>query len=214
MSSFPGSPRTVPGAIVAVDPVSALSRVAVFQYNPDEVTRTLTPRAPAGGGSTVDQDRVFGAPTQRIAMRVELDSTDGLEVGDGVTSAAGVAAGLAVLEMLMYPSVARVVANTALLLAGTIEVLPPRAPLAVLAWGPGLVVPVRLDSVTVTEQAFDAATLQPVRATVDLSLSVLTYDDLAPTDPGHYVFVAHQVVKEALATTAGAAGVAAIGQGA
>ena len=39
MSSFPGAPRTAPGAIVAVDPVSALSRVAAFQYNPDQVRK-------------------------------------------------------------------------------------------------------------------------------------------------------------------------------
>ncbi|MFD6176217.1 MULTISPECIES: hypothetical protein [unclassified Isoptericola] len=213
MSSFPGTPRTVPGAIVAVDPVSALSRVALFQYNPDEVTRTLRPRAPSGGGAA-EVDRVYGAPTQTIAMKVELDATDGLEVGDPLATASGVSAGLAVLEMLLYPSVARVVANTVLLAAGTIEVLPPRAPLAVLAWGPGLVVPVKLESVTVTEQAFDAATLVPTRAAVDLSLQVLTYDDLAPTDPAHALFLAHQTVREQLAAAAGALGVARLAQGA
>ncbi len=211
MSSFPGSPRTVPGAIVAVDPVSALSRVAVFQYNPDEVTRTLKPRAPAGGNGS-DHDRVVGAPTQTITMKVELDATDGPEGRDPLTSASGVSAGLAVLEMLLYPSVARVIANTALLAAGAIEVLPPRAPLAVLAWGLGLVVPIKLESVTITEQAFDAATLMPTRATVDLSLQVLTYDDLAPTDPAFALFLAHQVVKESLATVAGALGVARLAQ--
>jgi non-ribosomal peptide synthetase component F len=208
MSSFPGSPRTVPGAIVAVDPLSALSRVAVFQYNPDEVTRTLKPRTPPSGAGASDADRVWGAPTQTISMKAELDATDGLEEGDPLTGAAGVAASLGVLEMLLYPSVARVIANTALLAAGTIEVIPPRTPLAVLAWGPGLVVPVRLESLTVTEQAFDAATLMPTRAAVDLSLQVLTYDDLSPTDPAFALFLAHQVVKESLATAAGALGVA------
>jgi len=212
MSSFPGTPRTVPGAIVAVDPGSGLSRAAVFQYNPDEVTRTLRPRSPSGGAAEVD--RVYGAPTQTIAMKVELDATDGLESGDPVATLTGVSAGLAVLEMLLYPSVSRVVTNTVLLAAGTIEVLPPRAPLAVLAWGPGLVVPVKLESVTVTEQAFDAATLVPTRAAVDLSLQVLTYDDLAPTDPAHALFLAHQTVRERLAAAAGALGVARLAQGA
>jgi hypothetical protein len=49
VSSCPDTPRTVPGAIVAVDPVSALSRVAAFPYNPDQVTQTFRRRAPAGG---------------------------------------------------------------------------------------------------------------------------------------------------------------------
>lgn len=202
MSSFPGAPRTVPGAIVAVDPVSPLSRIAIFQYNPDEVTRTLRPRTPTGGGNASDHDRVFGAPTQTIAMKVELDATDGLETGDPLSTTTGVAAGLAVLEMLLYPSAARVIANTALMAAGAIEVIPPAAPLAVLAWGPGLVVPVKLESITVTEQAFDAVTLMPIRAAVDLSLKVLTYDDLGPTNPAYYLFLAHQVIKESFATTA------------
>lgn len=214
MSSFPGAPRTVPGAIVAVDPLSPLSRIAVFQYNPDEVTRTLRPRTPTGGNAS-DHDRVFGAPTQTLAMKVELDATDGLETGNPLSTTTGVAAGLAVLEMLLYPSVARVIANTALMAAGAIEVIPPAAPLAVLAWGPGLVVPVKLESVTITEQAFDAVTLMPIRAVVDLSLKVLTYDDLGPTDPAYYLFLAHQVVKEAFATTAlvGAAASISVGIG-
>jgi hypothetical protein len=206
VSSFPGTPRTVPGAIVAVDPVSALSRVAAFQYNPEKVTRTLRPRAPAGGSTASDQDRVFGAPSQSISMKVELDATDVQETGGAATSPGGVAASLAVLEMLLYPSVVRVIANTVLLAVGTIEVLPPRQPLTVLAWGPGLVVPVKLTSVVVTEEAFDSATLMPLRASVDLQLDVLTYDDLGPTDPAYSLFLAHQVVKEALATTAGALG--------
>jgi hypothetical protein len=39
MSSFPGSPRLVKGAIVGVDPFNPLASVVVFQYNPT-MTRT------------------------------------------------------------------------------------------------------------------------------------------------------------------------------
>ena len=52
MSSFPGSPRTLRGAIVAVEPRSPLSRIVIFQYNPDEVGRSLKPRG-AGAGQQV-----------------------------------------------------------------------------------------------------------------------------------------------------------------
>jgi hypothetical protein len=34
MGTFPGSPRTFRGAIVALDPLSPLSRVVIFLYNP------------------------------------------------------------------------------------------------------------------------------------------------------------------------------------
>jgi hypothetical protein len=107
--------------------------------------------------------------------------------------------------MLLYPSTALVIANTALLLAGTIEILPPEGPLTVLVWGPGRVVPVRVEGLTVTEEAFDPA-LFPTRATVELSLQVLTYSDLPATDPGYALFLVHQVLKETMATVAAVSG--------
>jgi hypothetical protein len=206
MGSFPGSPRTLPGAIIAVDPASALSRLTLFQYNPDEVTRTLTPRGPAGGNSGVaDAHRLWGAPTESIAMTIEVDATDGLAAGDPIAATAGVAGKLAGLEMLLYPSTATVIANAALLLAGTIEILPPDGPLTVLVLGPTRVVPVKVSSLTVREQAFSTA-LVPIRASVDIGLDVLSYNDLPPTDAGFALFVAHQIVKETLATVSAVEG--------
>jgi hypothetical protein len=75
-------------------------------------------------------------------------------------------------------------------------------------WGPGRVLPVRLDGFSITEQAYDAA-LTPIRARADLDLRVLSYDDLPAGDPGHHLFLAHQVAKEALAAVGAAAGAAA-----
>jgi hypothetical protein len=208
MSSFPGSPRTMPGAIVAVDPLSPLARTVIFQYNPDEVTRSLRPRAaPTGGSSASDAHRIWGAPTESISMTVELDATDGLESGDPLAATTGVAGRLATLEMLLYPNTVTVVTNAALLLAGTIEVLPPEAPLTVLVWGPGRVVPVRVESLTIREQAFNTG-LMPIRASVDVNLDVLSYNDLSPTDPGFALFLVHQVLKETMASVAAVASVA------
>lgn len=39
MTSFPGSPRLVKGAIVGVDAMNPLASVVVFQYNSDTMTR-------------------------------------------------------------------------------------------------------------------------------------------------------------------------------
>lgn len=206
MGSFPGSPRTLRGAILAVDPVSPLSRIVVFQYNPDSITRSLRPRgAPQQGSSAADSRRIWGAPTETISMTVEVDATDQLETGDPIAATTGIAPQLSVLEMLLYPSTAVVIANTALLLAGTIEIIPPEGPLTVLVWGPGRAVPVRVDSLSITEQAFDPA-LFPTRASVELSVAVLSYNDLPPTDPGYALFLVHQVLKETMATVAGISG--------
>ena len=211
MGSFPGSPATFRGAIVAVDPLSPMSRIVVFQYNPEKVTRSLAPRsAPHDQGvGAADAHRIWGAPTETITMTVEVDATDQLETGDPVAATTGIAPQLSALEMLLYPSAALVVANSALLLAGTIEILPPQGPLTVLVLGPGRAVPVRLESLTITEQAFDTL-LFPIQASVELSLRVLTYSDLSVTDPGYALFLVHQVLKETMATVAGLSGVGSV----
>ena len=144
MASYPGGPRTLRGAIVAVDPRSPLSRIVLFQYNPDEVTRTLRPRARRRGSTSPGATPTgSGArPLETISMTVEVDAADQLEAGDPVAAMTGIAPQLAALEMLLYPSSSLVIANTALLAAGTIEILPPEgaahgAGLGTRARGPG-----------------------------------------------------------------------------
>lgn len=109
--------------------------------------------------------------------------------------------------MLLYPSTAQVVENAALLAAGTIEIVPPESPLAVLVWGPGRAVPVRIQTLSITEQAF-TPDLFPTRASVDLSAQVLSYDDLPVGSPGYALFLVHQIMKEAMAIVAGVSGAA------
>jgi hypothetical protein len=102
--------------------------------------------------------------------------------------------------MLLYPKSALVIANTALAQAGNIEIIPPEAPLTLFVWGPQRVLPVRLTSFSITEEAYDTK-LNPIRAKVDLSLYVLSYIDLKLTNPGYMLFLAHQIAKEIMATS-------------
>jgi hypothetical protein len=74
------------------------------------------------------------------------------------------------------------------------------------------VLPVRLGSFTITEEAYDPA-LNPIRARVALSLRVLTYDDLGLVSVGGALFLAHQIAKEAMATAAGAAAIGSFASG-
>src|SRR6185437_16975764 len=207
MGSFPGSPRILRGAIVAVTPLSPLSRIVIFQYNPAELRRTLRPRAAPAEQQVgpADAHRIWGAPTETITMTVEVDAADQLETGDLVAATTGIAPQLASLEMLLYPDSLQVIANTALMAAGVIELLPPEGPLTVLVWGPGRAVPVRLQDLTITEQAFDPG-LFPTRATVEVSLQVLSYSDLPVGDPGYTLFLVYQVIKETMASVAGVTG--------
>jgi hypothetical protein len=214
MTGLARSPRVVRGALVGMDPMNPLASVVVFQYNPDEMTRTLQARAAsggnAGGGARDEALRLSGAPIENISLAVEIDAADQMETGGPLVGALGIYPQLSSLEMLLYPKSATVIANTILALAGTIEVIPTEAPLTLLIWGVKRVVPVRLAEFSITEQAYDPH-LNPIRARVTLGLRVLSYSDLSLTNPGYYLFLAHQVTKEVMATIGSASAIATAG---
>ena len=208
MTTFPGSPRLLKGAIVGADPANPLASVIAFQYNPDTLTRRLEARA-TGGGEGSDKSeayRLAGPPKETISLSVEIDATDQLETADPRAVASGVYPALAALEMLLYPKSRTVIQNAVLAQAGNIEIIPPEAPTAVLVWGAQRVLPVRLTGFSITEEAYDTG-LNPIRAKVGLGLRVLSYNDLPLTHPGYGIFLAHQVIKETMATIGSVGGI-------
>ena len=105
---------------------------------------------------------------------------------------------IAALENLVHPSYPMVIANEAMSLAGSAFILGEQAPLALLIWGPRRVLPVQVQSLSIKEEAFDQS-LNPIRASADLSLKVLTYRDLDVTNPGYWVYLASFTQKEVMA---------------
>jgi hypothetical protein len=183
-----------------MDPGKPLASVVVFQYNPDTLTRRIDARS-TGGGENTDRSEAFrltGPPKESITLSIEIDATDQLEQANPVAVASGIHPTLAALEMLLYPTSALTIANTALALAGSLEIIPPEAPLTLFFWGPARVLPVRITSLSINEEAYDTL-LNPIRAKVDLSLQVLSYFDLKVTNPGYQLFLAHHIAKEVLA---------------
>ncbi len=199
MSTFPNSPRLMKGALVAIDLFNPLASITVFQYNPETMTRRLQAQTLGGGeGDRTEAMRLKGAPIETITIDVEIDATDQLETGDGVATSLGIYPQLSALEMLIYPKSSVVIANTVLMALGTIEVVPPVAPFTLFVWGPKRVLPVRISDFSIVEEAYDV-NLNPIRAKVSLGLRVLSYNDLSVLHPGYHIFLAHQVVKEAMA---------------
>ncbi|MBC8028987.1 MAG: hypothetical protein H7Z16_02660 [Pyrinomonadaceae bacterium] len=209
MSTFPGSPKVQKGAIIGLDPFNPLASVIVFQYNPDTLTRTLTAQT-TGGTNPGEALRLKGPPQENITVAMEIDAADQLERADGIATTIGLYPTLSSLEMLLYPKSALVIANELLMAAGVIEVIPPEAPLTLFIWGLKRVVPVRLTTFSITEEAFDT-NLNPIRAKVNLGLRVLNYQDLGLLSVGGALFMVHQIVKEVMATIGGVSNVAAIG---
>ena len=175
------SPRLVKGALVALgEPfLGPIPNIIVFQYNPESFTRSLTPWTPPaeeeGGESDVDPTAQPFDPAESFDLTLELDATDALESGDPVAVLTGVADRIAALEVLLYPGDQSALGAALSGLFGGGDEAVPRAsvPVLLFIWGPGRIVPVRITSFSVEEQAF-SPTLYPLRATVTLGLLVLT----------------------------------------
>lgn len=206
MTTFPNSPRLQKGALIGLDPFNPLASIVIFQYNPEKVTRRLAAQTAgtggAGGGgpgAPGEAFRLAGPPEETIILEVEIDATDQLETASPMATQLGLYPQLAALELLLYPKSALVIANEILLQAGIIEVIPPESPLTILIWGIKRVVPVRLTEFSITEEMFDP-NLNPIHAKVSLGLRVLNYRDLGLLSPGGALFMAHQLIKEGMAT--------------
>lgn len=202
MTTFPNSPRLLKGAIIGFDPANPLASIIVFQYNPDTMTRRLEARS-TGGGEGADKSESFrltGPPKETITMNVEFDAIEQSDPANLQAVPTGVYPSLSALEMLLYPKSSVVIANAAIAQGGILEIIPVEAPPTFLVWGPLRVLPVRLTGFSITEEAYDSL-LNPIRAKVDLSLLVLSYHDLKINNPSYFIFLAHQIAKEALATS-------------
>jgi hypothetical protein len=206
MTTFPGSPRLLRGAIACIDSGKPLASAIAFQYNPDTMTRSLAPRT---AGTDLDKNarsqldpteanRLSGPPKETITLKIEIDATDQLEQADITAVTYGIHPQLAALEMLLYPSSTTVIASSTLSKTGTLEIVPMEAPFTLFVWGAQRILPVRLESMNVEELAYDV-NLNPIRAEVSLTMQVLSYADLKPTHIGSAAFMAHQVQKEQMA---------------
>jgi len=77
-------------------------------------------------------------------------------------------------------------------------VSPADLPLVLLVWGKSRVVPVKLTSFAISEDAFDTR-LNPIAAKVELGMQVLTYMEFTDSSIGRDAFIAYQKAKEGLA---------------
>ena len=168
--------------------------VIPFQINPESLQRTIEANTAEGDGG--DSFRLAGAPREVIQVEATFDASDDLEQGEAGET--GLHPRLAQLETLLYPPVETIIANNLLLGLGTIEVLPASGPFTVFIWGKSRILPVRIKSLSITEEAYDPR-LNPIRAKVSMEMTILNYSDLEHTHPGYTMFLSHQLVKENLA---------------
>jgi len=183
-TGYRGSPALVRGAIVQLieDVIGIVPNIIPFQYNPEMVSRTMTPWNPfeveqSGRGQIAPTAQPFD-PKETITIEVQFNAADQLEDDDTVAKTVGIADRLAAMEKLLLPS-AGLIGD----LIGAVGDLvgkpsPPKrlsVPVALLLFGPGRILPVRVTSYSVEETTF-LPSLHPMMAKVSLTLEVLTPD--------------------------------------
>lgn len=169
-----------------------IPNVVVFQFNPEQLVRTLSLAPTSGGGGGAEQPRAVetgqtsAPPTERFTLTVHFSAAD--DLGEGGAAAAiprvfGIAPQLAALEKMVIPPTTPggLLGAAVDLVAGAISggisgeatrsVPRERLPRILFIWGLTRVLPVRIQSMNITEQKFDFL-LNPVQAQVELRLEV------------------------------------------
>lgn len=185
-----------------LDPKSgAIQEIIVLQYNPNRLTRSLEAQSVEAGRSNRSMAlRLKGPPVETYRLEAEIDAADQLEFPNRNPAVieSGILPQLAALESLVYPNSSALIRSRALAAAGTLEVAPIEAPLSVIVWGKNRVVPMRVTELSVTEEAFDSK-LNPLRATVNLGMRVLSVSDLGFDHRGGNLYMTYHQHLEQLA---------------
>lgn len=193
-------PKILRGAFVEFG-ISLPPLIVVFQFNPLTITRTRTatvtpPATPAGQGARnldfIKQVRncpkslvearpagtIIEVKEETLSFDIRLDATDKLNDGDTITEQFGIAPQLSTLELMMLPKGQSLLGEAVSALIGSAKkaftfVDSARNPPAILfVWGRKKVMPVNITNMTIKEEEF-SADLNPVRATVTVSLQVI-----------------------------------------
>jgi len=201
MTGFPRSPLLNRAGLVLIDPEGgAVERIITLQYASETLQRSFEIQAIADEPDRSQPLRLTGPAVETITLEAELDATDQLEFPDQNEDAVevGIFPELAALETMLHPTTAQLGRQNEQSAAGSFEITPAETPLALFVWSKNRIAPVRVTSLSITEEFFDP-TLNPIRAKVSLGLRVLSVDDLGFRHRGGGLFMAYLQAKEQLA---------------
>jgi hypothetical protein len=193
------------------DFLGPLPNVVVFQFNPEQVTRTLEiPERPAGAGSR-ETGQAGEVPLEKLELTAKFSAADMLANDNVLARATGIASYLAALELMANTKAAAggllgaaIDAIGALLGGGATDATQPipreAYPRLIFVWGLTRVLPVMFTSMRITETHFDFL-LNPIEAEVEIGLTVIRPDPCAKDLIAEGASVYTATAKEALAVS-------------
>jgi hypothetical protein len=165
--------------------LGALPNIVIFQFNPDRVVRTMslaTP-PPRGRGTAASSSRQQpDMPGESMTFSLLLDATDQLANLDPIAAASGILPALSAIELLMVPATSLSIDLNNLGGGPKPYTHPPfKLPTVLFFWGPFRILPVSIESLTVTETEYDTL-LNPIRAEISVSLQALSPGQIGKKD--------------------------------
>lgn len=189
-----------------------IPNVVIFQFNPETLTRTIQiPSRPSSGASR--ETSQAGEPSiEKITLKASFSAAD--EFGDGkvLARAFGVGTRLAALEKMVHPAgvlsgllgAALNAVGDALGLGGDEDADPRQAiprekyPRILFFWGPFRILPVVIESMSITEQQYDFL-LNPVQAEVSITMAINQIDKCSDDEIGKGALWYSNLAKDAQA---------------
>ena len=182
--------------------LGALPNIVLFQFNPLRVSRTprlVQPPREADGSGSRNATQQPGEPSESYTFSLRLDATDQLAASNPIAAASGILPALSALELLMVPKDSLSIDLFKLSGGPTPHQHPPqRLPTILFFWGPFRILPVTINSLSVSETEYDQL-LNPIRAEVAVSLQVLTTSNLRDQALARGAYQYSQGVKEVMA---------------
>lgn len=192
------------------DFLGPLPNVVIFQFNPESLTRNIQiPPRPSGGAAR--ETTQAGEPTiEKITLKAQFSAADGMGTGTVLARTMGIGPRLAALEKMVNPA-----SKLSGLIGAAIDAIgdalgggggdEPRQviprqkyPRILFIWGPFRVLPVVIESMSITELQYDFL-LNPVRADVSIGLAVNAIDSCSDDVVGKGALEYSNMAKDAQA---------------
>lgn len=213
--------RLLRGALVEYgsDFLGPLPNVVIFQFNPETLTRNVQVPPRSTSATSRETSQAGEPPVEKVTVNAVFSAADALARNETSARAVGVGPQIAALEKMVYPAgklsglVGPALDAIGDLAGGLGATAPPTQPIPrqpqpriLFIWGLTRIVPVVIESMTITEQQYDYL-LNPVEAQVSLGLAVVPPGQCSDDVVGKGALEYTNTAKEAqamlnLATTA------------
>ncbi|HJR08382.1 MAG TPA: hypothetical protein VJ842_14065 [Pyrinomonadaceae bacterium] len=191
------------------DFLGPIPNVVIFQFNPEKLTRTIQIPQRPGGATARETTQAGEVSIEKISLLAHFAAADNLNTNNVLARLTGVGTRLAALEKMVYPAgkISGLIGKAIDAIGDAVSGDEPKArqpiprvayPRILFIWGPLRVLPVVIESMTITELQYDFL-LNPIQAEVNIGLAVNPIDNCSDDVIGKGALEYSNLAKEAQA---------------